>query len=147
MRTFKALRGVVVGACMAMALLLALASPALAAGPPTVTKVEPANGPAAGGTSVAITGTNFTGATAVGFGGQGNATSFTVNSETSITAVSPALPPATSAKVGITVTTPEGTSPVTVAGKFNYQPAVSNIAPRTGPSAGGTRVEILGRGF
>ena len=36
---------------------------------PTVTSVNPNTGPPAGGTSVTITGTNFTGATAVRFGG------------------------------------------------------------------------------
>ena len=44
--------------------------------------------PGGGGTSVTITGTNFTGATAVTFGGIA-ATSFTVNSATQITAVAP----------------------------------------------------------
>ena len=58
-------------------------------GPPTVASITPATGPAAGGTSVTITGTLFTGATAVKFGAT-NATSFTFNSATSITATSPA---------------------------------------------------------
>ena len=35
---------------------------------PTLTGLSPRYGPAAGGTSVTITGTNFTGATAVTFG-------------------------------------------------------------------------------
>ena len=37
-------------------------------GPPTVTAASPNNGPVAGGTSVTLTGTGFTGATAVHFG-------------------------------------------------------------------------------
>ena len=41
----------------------------VAPGTPTVTSVSPNCGPVAGGTSVTITGTNFTGATAVTFGG------------------------------------------------------------------------------
>ena len=36
--------------------------------PPTVTGVSPSSGPAAGGTSVSVSGTNLTGATAVHFG-------------------------------------------------------------------------------
>jgi large repetitive protein len=56
---------------------------------PVVTGISPASGPLSGGTSVTITGSNFTGATAVSFGGTA-AASFTVSSDTSITAVIPA---------------------------------------------------------
>src|SRR5579864_1589 len=48
---------------------------------PTVTNVNPNTGPPAGGTSVTITGTNFSGATAVRFGSNA-ASSFIVNSPT-----------------------------------------------------------------
>ena len=48
---------------------------------PTVTNVNPNTGPTSGGTSVTITGTNFSGATAVSFGSNA-AASFTVNSAT-----------------------------------------------------------------
>jgi hypothetical protein len=53
---------------------------------PAITSFTPASGPA--GTVVTITGTNFTGATAVGF--NGSAASFTVNSATTIQATVPA---------------------------------------------------------
>jgi len=53
---------------------------------PNITSFTPAYGVS---TSVAITGTGFTGATAVSFNGTA-ATSYTVNSDTSITATSPA---------------------------------------------------------
>ena len=56
--------------------------------PPAVTGIFPASGPAAGGTSVTITGTGFTGATGVCFG-EGAAQPFTVDSATQITATSP----------------------------------------------------------
>src|SRR5207245_2599382 len=91
-------------------LSLAIPRPAKAAGPPTVTKVEPNSGPVAGGTSVTITGTNLTGATAVKFGST-SASVFTVNSATSIIATSP---PGVGI-VDVTVTTPGGTSPNTPA--------------------------------
>ena len=52
---------------------------------PTVTGLSPASGAPGGGTSVTITGTNFTGATQVLFGGIAGSP-FTVNSATSITA-------------------------------------------------------------
>jgi outer membrane protein assembly factor BamB len=72
-----------------------------AAGVPTVSSVTPNSGPAAGGTSVTIAGSGFTGATAVAFG-QTAAASYVLNSDSQITAVSPAEPDGT---VDVTVTT------------------------------------------
>jgi hypothetical protein len=85
--------------------------------PPTVTAVSPSSGPAGGGTSVTITGANFTGATGVKFGSTA-ATGVTVNSATKITATSPAG----SGTVDVTVTTPGGTSPTGSADRFAYVP-------------------------
>ncbi|MBK9527132.1 MAG: VCBS repeat-containing protein [Acidobacteria bacterium] len=73
--------------------------------PPTVTAVNPTFGPTAGGNSVVITGTNFTGATAVSFGGT-LATAFMVDSPTQITATAPMH---ASGAVSVDVTTPGGT--------------------------------------
>jgi hypothetical protein len=81
---------------------------------PVVILVTPPIGSPAGGTSVTITGTGFTGATAVSFGGTA-ATSFTVDSSTSISATTPAHP---IGPVSVSVTTPGGTS--TVPGLFVY---------------------------
>ena len=53
------------GASSAVAAFFIVHAPAPA---PTVTGVSPSGGPLAGGTSVTVTGTNFTGATAVDFG-------------------------------------------------------------------------------
>jgi hypothetical protein len=72
---------------------------------PTVTALSPATGPLAGGTAVTLTGTDFTGATAVTFGTTA-ATAFTVDSETQITATAPAG----TGTVDVTVTTAIGTS-------------------------------------
>ena len=87
-------------------------------GAPSVTGLSLTTGPAAGGTTVTIYGTNFTGATAtaVQFGAV-NATSYTVDSATQITAVSPVGSPG---YVDITVTTPGGTSPPIGADTFQY---------------------------
>ena len=70
---------------------------------PSVTSVSPDAGLTAGGTTVTISGADFTGATAVDFGST-PATSYTVNSATSITAVSPAG----SGTVEVTVTNASG---------------------------------------
>jgi hypothetical protein len=82
---------------------------------PTVTSINPNSGLTTGGTPVAITGTGFTGATAVKFGSTA-ATSFTVNSATSITATSPAG----TGTVDVTVTTSFGTSATSSADQFTY---------------------------
>lgn len=112
---------------------------------PAVSGVSPGSGPAAGGTSVTISGSNFTSATAVRFGGT-NATSYTVNSASSITATSPAGSPGT---VDITVTTASGTSATGVSDQYTYiaVPAVSGVSPNSGSTAGGTSVTITGTGF
>jgi len=81
--------------------------------PPAVTGVSPGGG--AWATSVTITGTAFTGATAVKFGT--TTAAFTVNSSTSITAIAP---PGVTGTVDITVTTPNGTSATSVADQFTY---------------------------
>jgi IPT/TIG domain len=84
---------------------------------PTVGSLAPNNGPLAGGTSVTVIGTNFTGATGVTFG-TAPATTFTVNGATQLTATSPAG----SGTVDVLVTTPAGSSAVSAADKFAYTP-------------------------
>lgn len=79
---------------------------------PVLVSIAPTSGTTAGGTSVILTGTDFTGATAVTFGGIA-AASFTVNSSTQITAVTPAL---TAGAKDVAVTTAYGTS--TLSGAF-----------------------------
>jgi hypothetical protein len=66
----------------------AVAAPASAQAPPNITSLNPTGGPAVGGNSVVITGTEFTGTFAVFFGS--NAVEFTVDSDTQITATVPA---------------------------------------------------------
>lgn len=83
---------------------------------PTVTSISPNIGAPSGGTSVIITGTHFSTATSVQFGNS-SATSFTIDSDSQITAVSPAG----SGTVDITVTTPGGTSSTSSADEFTYQ--------------------------
>lgn len=79
---------------------------------PSVTGISPSSGPAAGGTSVTITGSGLSGATMVDFGGVGAV--MTVNSDTEIIAISP---PGTGT-VDITVMTPGGA--FTTGPEFSY---------------------------
>jgi hypothetical protein len=82
---------------------------------PAVTGVSPAEGLEAGGAEVTITGSGFTGAAAVQFG-SANATSFKVNSDSSITASAPAG----KGTVDVTVTTPVTRTATTPADRFTY---------------------------
>ena len=77
------------------------------------------------------------------------ATTFTVNSATSITATSPAEAAGT---VDVTVTTGGGTSATRApADQFTYtvppRPTVTGVSPTTGPTTGGTSVTITGTNF
>ncbi|MGX1854711.1 beta strand repeat-containing protein [Streptomyces sp. NPDC055299] len=115
-----------------------------AAAPPAVLSVSPTWGSAGGGTGVTVSGTGFTGATAVRFGATQGA-AVTVVSDTQISVVSP---PGTGT-VQVTVTTPAGTSNQFVT--FGYTttsgPVLTALSPNAGPAAGGTVVTLSGAGF
>ncbi len=72
-----------------------------------------------------ITGTGLTGATAIDFGTV-PATSFTVNSDTSITAVTP--PASAAGTVNVTVTTGGGTSTISGADQYTYTQDTTTLA-------------------
>jgi hypothetical protein len=110
---------------------------------PVVSKILPNVGAARGGTIVTITGTGFTGASSVSFGAEA-ASSFAVNSGTSITAVAP---PGSPGLVDVRVTTPIATSALSTRDRFKYIPSVDGIAPNAGSVAGGAVVTITGSGF
>jgi hypothetical protein len=114
---------------------------------PVVQKVTPNTGSVAGATAVTITGSNFTGVTAVEFG-PSPASSFMVTNSGSIAAVAPAG----SGSVDVTVTTTAGTSVISIADRYTYTssssgPVVSSVSPAGGPTAGGSTVTITGSGF
>lgn len=84
---------------------------------PTITEISPSSGFASGGTTVTITGSNLTGATAVKFTAT-DAAGFSEVSDTQLTATSPGG--VVGQIVDITVTTPGGTSATSSADQFSY---------------------------
>jgi hypothetical protein len=107
---------------------------------PTIAGFTPSSGPV--GTVVTISGSGFTGATDVAFGGTG-ATAYTVDSDVQITATVPA-----GASTGpISVVGPAGTA--TSSGDYTVTssppPSIAGFAPGSGPI--GTVVTISGSGF
>src|SRR5262249_4744677 len=114
---------------------------------PTITSLSPASGSTAGGTTVTITGTNFTGATGVTFG-MLPARGFTVNSATQISATAP---PQGALTLDVFVTTFSGNSALGNADRYTYTlataPAVTSLSPTSGSTAGGTVVTITGTNF
>lgn len=111
---------------------------------PALTGVAPMTGLEIGGTTVALTGTNFLAGATVTFGGM-PATAVVVNSSTSLTATTP------SGQVGpctVAVTTANGT--VSVANAFSYldaDPTFSANSPTTGSESGGTLITLTGNNF
>ena len=112
---------------------------------PAVTGISPASGSTLGGTSVTITGTELTGASAVHFGGTA-AGDVVVVDASHVTCTSPA---GSAGTVDVTVTTPGGTSATNIDDQFTYVapipvPTVTGISPTSGSTVGGTSVTITG---
>lgn len=111
---------------------------------PTITSIDPISGSTSGGNTVAITGTNLTGATKVTIGGL-DATNLSVASDSRVTAVAP---PHTAGLVDIQLTAPGGTT--TKNGGYTYAapvppaPTITSISPVTGPTTGGNTITITG---
>ncbi|HMD56639.1 MAG TPA: IPT/TIG domain-containing protein [Solirubrobacteraceae bacterium] len=110
---------------------------AFVASAPTVTSIEPRQGPEAGGTNVTITGSGFEEPATVSFGSN-PATDVEVLSPTEIRARAPAG----SGKVVVTVTTGEGTGATSATDLFTYtEPIVVLDESHKGP-LGGTSVGV-----
>ena len=113
---------------------------------PSISRVAPRAGSTLGGNRVTITGSGFTGATAVSFGSDAAAT-YTVQSDQEIVATTPAE---SAGSVDVSVTTPAGPTPVDPADVYTFAlrvPVVTSVAPDFGPEAGGTSVTITGKQF
>jgi len=116
---------------------------------PRVTGIATTVGPASGGSSVTIYGDGFTAATGVDFGGT-PAASVTVNSDNSITAVSPADTSGTNPHtVDVTVVSPGGTSFTSSNDQFTSyrQPKITGVNPNHGGIYGGYYVTVHGANF
>ncbi|MBD9402357.1 autotransporter domain-containing protein [Comamonas sp. CMM02] len=103
--------------------LLLCSSYVHAQGAPTVAGVGPNSGSTTGGDSVILTGTNFTGATAVRFG-EKSATGFSVNNATTIRATTPTH---AAGAVTVEVTTPGGSAALTNA--YTYVLPAPTVGP------------------
>jgi hypothetical protein len=109
---------------------------------PRVPGVTPTSAPQ--GTALAISGTGFTGATSVVFGT--HPASFTINSDTSITAIAP---PVKTGSVNVIVTGPGGASVKNPGDHFTFTltPRIASLSPTSGTADGGTKVTIRGDNF
>jgi hypothetical protein len=118
---------------------------------PAVTNISPPTGTTAGGTSVTITGTNFSLSPkpTVSFADLSGSVSLTV---TTVTATSiSATTPAHAAGVMDVVVMNSDSQTATLPGGFTYggvvTPTVSAVTPSFGPTAGGTLATIVGTNF
>lgn len=139
------MRRVTVGVAMAVVASLAgVAGSSLAATtlPPQILGMSPATGSTGGATQVTIFGTNLSGTTKVTFGGAVG-TSITNVSQNQITVMSPTH---AVGSVHVAVTAGGGTSKLSGGDIFTYSdtPVVQYVLPGTGPTAGGTVVQIHG---
>ena len=116
--------------------------------PPQVTGLMNNSGSTTGGASVFISGSGFSQATQVLFGNM-LATSFTVNSDSSISAIAPAH---AAGNVDVIVVNTTGASSITMNDQFCYQapiglPVVSHVSPGTETMSGGDTITVSGSGF
>jgi IPT/TIG domain len=112
----------------------------LSTAPPTISNFTPTSGPT--GTEVTITGTNFLGVTAVSFNNV-NASSFTVNSATELTAQVPAG--ATTGRIRVASGQGTATSATDFIITVPQTPTITNFTPASGSV--GTLVTITGTNF
>ncbi len=111
---------------------------------PTISSISPSAGALAGGTTVTITGTNFTATPTVKIGGSA-ATSVLWLSSTTLTAV---IPTHSAGAFDVVITNPD-TQLGTLTNGYTYAaaPTVLSLLPATGLLSGATAVTITGTGF
>lgn len=110
----------------------------------TLGTVVPGSGLLAGGTPIAITGTNLTGSLTVTIGG--NAASAVSSSGTTITCTTPAGSASGAVNVVVASDT-HGVTTLTSGFTYNPLPAVTSVSPPSGPLAGGNVIVITGANY
>ena len=108
-----------------------------------VTKVDPPQGPTAGGTAISIHGTGFSGATQVLVGGK-PALGLVVLADDTLTAITP---PGAFGAAPVHVITQLGTGLLKKGFFYTAAPTVTSVAPASGPTAGGNAAIIRGTGL
>jgi hypothetical protein len=127
---------------------LMAASPEMASAsvaPPSISGIAPASGKIAGGTTVTVTGANFSKVTAVEFGAvKGSAVKVVSGAKLTVVA-----PKHAAGLVRVEVVTAHGTSPSVTADRYTYvaPPAITRVTPTSGKIAGGTTVTVTGANF
>lgn len=119
------------------------------------TGISPTSGPVGGGGTMTITGTGFTGAffvvfrQFVGFQSRSTFASFTVDSDTQITAIIPPAPGGVAGIAGVTAVAPLDADPSTSIPFYHYvsPPTVTSVSGDYGLVTGGTAVFVNGTGF
>ena len=111
---------------------------------PTITLASPIGGPLSGGTTLTLTGTNFSAGATVNIGGA-PCSAVTILSPTSLTCVTGA---SLAGAQNIVITNPD-TQTGTLASGYTYSnpPSITSIVPNTGALAGGTVLSITGASF
>jgi hypothetical protein len=118
---------------------LSMNAPVLAAAP----SLQPSEGPSTGGTSIVLTGQNFSTSAQMKLGTQ-LVTNASVTGSTQIQASSP--PSVSNGAVNVTAYFDNGWLAV-APDAFSYGPQILQILPNAGTSAGGDVVQIYGYGF
>ena len=116
--------------------------------PPAATALTPSTGPAAGGTIAVLTGQNLTSGTTVSVGG--NLAKVTYGTPTTLIVT---VPGGAAGNAPVVVANPDGQY-VTLGAPFTYvahpsapAPALTSIAPPTGPDTGASLVLMAGANF
>jgi len=117
---------------------------------PAITSLSVSSGPLAGGTSVAIFGSNLGSVTGISFGPSSPEAGLGSNLSCSATQCNVNAPAGTGT-VDVIADGPGGPSAATPADRFTYQadtaPTVTQIFPASGSVAGGTSVSVIGSGL